>query len=381
MLIIHVLPHSIDDFWGKDFEHHSTRFISRLKRFSPDDQFELWTLSKSIQTPSSFQHRNGFLIRIFPCLSFLPLPVEFSFSMLKAVFFKAWKEKHAVWHLHSYYFWMYDALAILLFCLRQKFLAQHRGGGASFTLKAFLYTIYHYGFALPLTLRMAKKILVQNHREEKRLMVEYGIPLEKIVFFPNIVDGAEQEITPTHPSIFNDRLTMLYVGRFEHIKGVLVLIQHFLEILKKCPGSILQFVGKGSLEQAMREEIQKLGLEQQIRISPWISVAEVVSFYRSSTIFLYPNERTEGMPASLIEAQYHGLPAIGFKISGVEDVIANNETGFLVRSLPEFQEKTIMLLRDPTLRKQMSVAARKRAREQFSAEQFYPLLIKIYHRL
>ena len=38
----------------------------------------------------------------------------------------------------------------------------------------------------------------------------------------------------------------------------------------------------------------------------------------------------EGCPNALAEAMAHGLPAIGFKVNGVEQLIQHNETGWLV---------------------------------------------------
>ena len=59
----------------------------------------------------------------------------------------------------------------------------------------------------------------------------------------------------------------------------------------------------------------------------------------------------EGFPLALIEAMSIGLPVVGFlSCSGVNELIVDNETGFLCTDTEDMKQKIELLMKNPILR-------------------------------
>jgi glycosyltransferase involved in cell wall biosynthesis len=84
--------------------------------------------------------------------------------------------------------------------------------------------------------------------------------------------------------------------------------------------------------------------------------------YRSADIFVLPTIE-EGLALVIGEALSFGLPVITTVNSGAHDLFQNGREGFIVpiRSPEALAEKMQQLADDPTLREQMSTAARARS--------------------
>jgi len=73
---------------------------------------------------------------------------------------------------------------------------------------------------------------------------------------------------------------------------------------------------------------------------------------------------------ALLEAMASGRAAVCTAVGGVPEMLADRETGFLVppRNATALADKITTLLRDPTLRRHMGVAARRRIENEFSLQ-------------
>lgn len=67
----------------------------------------------------------------------------------------------------------------------------------------------------------------------------------------------------------------------------------------------------------------------------------------------------------LIQYMACGLPVVASPV-GVNEEIVQPESGFLVRSIPEWREALTKLIRDPALRRRMGAVGRRRAAEHYS---------------
>ena len=122
-----------------------------------------------------------------------------------------------------------------------------------------------------------------------------------------------------------------HVGRFSKQKNHTFLLDVFSEIHKKNPDTVLMLVGKGELENKIKEKIRALNLENNVIFTGVRS--DIPALLSAMDVFVFPSFY-EGMPNTVIEAQAMGLPCL------ISDTITKeaNVTG-LVRYMP---------LRDPT---------------------------------
>jgi glycosyltransferase involved in cell wall biosynthesis len=84
---------------------------------------------------------------------------------------------------------------------------------------------------------------------------------------------------------------------------------------------------------------------------------------------------------ALIEAQSQGLPAIGFDIDGVRDIIRHGYNGFLIKDIHELDHIIDKISDDSKLLKTMSEHSRRNIKEYFIDEIYFPHLIHIYSSL
>lgn len=388
--IIHILPHNIEDFIAGDyrnFDHHSTRFLAKIKRFWQKSQpgqkltQELWLLSKKFKKPSSLKHQNGFLVRLFPISWKLPLPLEISFPLLKEV--KNYQcQEQTIWHLHSYYLLMNDFLAANLAKKKQKFVVHFRGGGPSYTIKALWYTLYHYLIGLRISLNRADYVFVQNRTEEKRLLDFLRIKRGKVIYFPNSVPAAEiasenKTILQSPDKIFK----IIAAGRVEKINNNPKMLLCLEKILKQNPQAVLEIVG------IKKENRNLLALQkkipQRLQLTRWLDKKALLAKFQQAALFLHTNtkEGFEGSPMTLLEAQSQGLPAVALNISGVRNVIKNGYNGYLVKNLGELPGKISEIIKQKEKIPRLKQNSLKNIRENFTDEKYFPQLIAIYNNL
>ena len=76
-----------------------------------------------------------------------------------------------------------------------------------------------------------------------------------------------------------------------------------------------------------------------------------------------------------------GLPSVGIRSTGIENIIQDGQTGYLVNNdFDEFSNRMLRLLRDSADRQRMSELAYIRA-ERFSIGENCDLLLRHYHEL
>lgn len=98
-----------------------------------------------------------------------------------------------------------------------------------------------------------------------------------------------------------------HVGRFNQQKNHKFLIDIFNEIHKKDNNAHLLLIGKGELENEIRDKIERLELDKFVTIIA--PVANINEYYMAMDVFVFPSF-FEGMPNVIIEAQATGLPCV-----------------------------------------------------------------------
>ncbi len=168
-------------------------------------------------------------------------------------------------------------------------------------------------------------------------------------------------------------LRLVYLGRVVPWKGCRTLLD-IAALTRRRFGNrfTLHIIGdtlywsQGYREQ-LRIAIDELNLGEQCRLLPHTSSpAEMLSRYH---VFCNAS-RNEPFGRSLAEAQACGLPVIAFAGGGVNEIIDNGKTGFLVhqRSIADFADKIGLFLRDSRLIRTMGDAGAVRAEKLFARD-------------
>jgi len=130
---------------------------------------------------------------------------------------------------------------------------------------------------------------------------------------------------------------LLFVGRLTEKKGVQYLIDAMELVKNESPDSKLLIVGHGELEQKLRKQVDDLGLQEVVLFAGGVVNKELPAYYASADIFIGPSIQTadgdsEGFGLTFVEAAMSGCLLIGTRIGGIEDIIRDGQTGFLVPS-------------------------------------------------
>jgi glycosyltransferase involved in cell wall biosynthesis len=169
-------------------------------------------------------------------------------------------------------------------------------------------------------------------------------------------------------SPISDRPVVLFVGKVVEGKGVLDLLDAFSRVRVKIPDAELWIVGAGELVRKIRR-LQHSGNAGGIRILGLLPFSDVLGVYRQARVFVLPSYY-EGMPNVILEAMASGLPVIGSNVSGIPDLVADGETGYLVpvRKPGILAERMTDLISDKQLCTRMGSKGRERALAEFTWE-------------
>ncbi|MDP4118195.1 MAG: glycosyltransferase family 1 protein [Bacillota bacterium] len=104
-----------------------------------------------------------------------------------------------------------------------------------------------------------------------------------------------------------DSFVIGHVGRFNYQKNHAFLIDVFAGVIKECPNARLVLIGNGELEEKIKIQAGKLGIEDKILFPG--SIANVDQWYSAMDVFALPS-RYEGLPVVGVEAQASGVKCL-----------------------------------------------------------------------
>ena len=170
-------------------------------------------------------------------------------------------------------------------------------------------------------------VLVSNSLYEfyNKKMVERGLKC-KCVFIPNMLD----EIPEKTSQLTEERI--ISIGRLSYEKGFSDLIDIFKKFHDKYPTWHLDLVGDGALKDEIQKKIDDYNLTAAVTMHGYLNKMEINKLL-SKTSFYVMTSYTESFGIVLIEAMAYGIPCLAFtSAQGANDLISDNETGFLIQN-------------------------------------------------
>ncbi|HDR72760.1 MAG TPA: glycosyltransferase family 1 protein [Methanoculleus sp.] len=196
----------------------------------------------------------------------------------------------------------------------------------------------------------------------RNFLVAHGIPPEKIVVVPHIVENN------IHARSREKTYDILTLARLEPVKHIDVLIRAVHRVTASMPGIRVAIVGDGRDRKKLEALTQELGLEDHIMFAGFQQ--EVEQWFNRSRIFVLTSER-EGFPYTVVEAMLCGIPVIASNCGDIADVIADGCNGILIddyQDVDAFAASIVALLTDPDAMERMHANALKTAASLKSAD-------------
>ena len=191
---------------------------------------------------------------------------------------------------------------------------------------------------------------------------------------PNYIDCEQFQRGP--PA--NERpYDIVYVGRFERVKGTLKLARALTRLAKHRPNLRVQLVGDGSLYNEVERILYESGISNQVDFTGWIEHEKISSNLAAARVLVLPSE-SEGVPTSMLEAMACGTVPVASAVGGVPAVISDGETGFL---LPDNDPEAIARILDNVLDRDDLDAIGGHARAYIRQNHSYNATAKRFHSL
>ena len=187
-------------------------------------------------------------------------------------------------------------------------------------------------------------------RATAQACIDRGAASDKVIVIPNGIeprrfsldDDASQRPRqstaalpmPTSYNLPDDALLLCSTGRQVARKGFAWFVEQVMPLV---PQNVHYWlIGNGPQTRTIRSAIAKNRLENRVCLLGNVTDRDVKRIYRLADLFVMPNIRQpgtmEGFGVVLLEAGLCGLPALGARLEGIEDVIVEGQNGNLIES-------------------------------------------------
>jgi colanic acid/amylovoran biosynthesis glycosyltransferase len=206
-----------------------------------------------------------------------------------------------------------------------------------------------------------------------RMVRDFGLEEEQGFVNRPAIDvekfGFRKEKIPTKKTI------VISTGRLEYVKGFVFAFLGIQQLVKEGIDVEYRIVGGGKEEEYLRFLIQRLRLENSVKLMGPLSPDKVGLELAAADIYL-SSSLSEGISNAVLEAMAIGLPVVSTNVGGMPEVIEEGITGLLVEPYAPDQIKDAIkrYIDDPILK----VKCIKKARERIETEYSFERLIQVF---
>ncbi len=227
--------------------------------------------------------------------------------------------------------------------------------------------------ALLRTLRTCDHLIVTSEYFKDQLM-QHRFAAQKITVLPYLTPIPELQIEETYPRAKQ----ILFAGRIaDRYKGA----DFILDIFRRCKTDVrLVIVGGGAYLPTVKALCHRYGLDNRVVFAGIVPPNKMNDYFRQSLAFVMPSLWAEPFGMVGIEAMAVGTPVLAIDAGGVRQWLRHNITGYLVPWLDADQmaERIDHLATHPEIVKEMGMAARKTAIENYAEDRYVHSLLAIF---
>jgi len=212
-----------------------------------------------------------------------------------------------------------------------------------------------------------------------------GISTNKVILInngveiPQILTEVERQKLRSHYSIDQDEIVIGTVGRMllEEHKRFSDLINAFKLVVKKGIKAKLILVGDGPEKMNYEKLVGELKIQGQVIFVGY--QAKVSDFYSIFDIFSLVSAY-EAFGLVLAEAMLHKLPVVATRVGGMQYIVDDNQTGFLVEKfdVQRIADKLETLCCNEIVRKKYGQKGFDKAMSDFTEERYVKELENLY---
>lgn len=248
---------------------------------------------------------------------------------------------------------------------------------------------------LQLDYDICQRIIAVSESVKKNLVDRAGIPPELITVIPSGVYCSL--VTPETPcnekrfaSLPDAKQPVLSsgtvpvigtAGPLETVKGFPFFLGAAAKVLAAGQRDVEFLVaGAGPEEGNLRRLARQLGINDHVTFAP--NLVDFADAIAAIDVFCLPSLQ-QGIGTIMLEAMAMGRPVIATSVGGVNQVIRDKETGFLVppSDSDALARQILWLLENPDEARRIAQAAREEVLAEFSAERMLNDTLTVYREL
>jgi len=166
--------------------------------------------------------------------------------------------------------------------------------------------------------------------EDKVCIIPMGV--DTAVFYESNGSNARQKEMPGYAG----RNVLLFIGRIVEKKGIKYILEALKDYKNKDPSVLLVVAGDGPDVNELKNTAKKLQLDNHVDFIGYTVGDSKINLFRNCEVVLLPSIITddgdaEGFPVVLMEALAAGKICVATDVSGADDVIENEISGFLIK--------------------------------------------------
>ncbi|MDY7076290.1 MAG: glycosyltransferase family 4 protein [Chloroflexota bacterium] len=179
---------------------------------------------------------------------------------------------------------------------------------------------------------------------------------------------------------------VLYAGHISVRKGILELLQAVNMVRQRIPDLQVRLAGRMSSDQTYIEQVRSYvrdhSLEDCIRFLGPLDEKNLLDEYARCTLLVLPS-RQETAPMVIEEAMAARVPVVATRVGGVQDLVSDGRTGFVVElgDTKGLADAMVRTLADADLRARMGEAGRIEADRRFRADAVACQTRKVYDQI
>jgi glycosyltransferase involved in cell wall biosynthesis len=212
---------------------------------------------------------------------------------------------------------------------------------------------------------------------------KYGADAAKITIIHSPISKTTIDLFKQPNAIKNNKLKIISVGRFHWVKGYKLALDA-CKLLKEQQIPFLYTIVAGDIiPEELLFQRNQLGLQKEVIFTSLLPQKEVFEKIQESDVLLLPSYK-EGIANVVLEAMALGTLVISTDGGGMEEVIKQGETGWLVPVRnPQAIAKALLEVQNTSLEERSKIINNAHAfvKEQFNAEKVISEFCEFYDRI
>lgn len=207
-------------------------------------------------------------------------------------------------------------------------------------------------------------------KEMKRKLIDLGVREEKLLLIPYGIDLSKFQADPSK----KEKHIFLAVGRFIAKKSPMATIRAFAKVRAHHKEAQLIMIGKkDGLYQECEALVKELDIASAVNFTGIKSPAEIARYMQQATVFVQhsvtaPNGDKEGTPNTVLEAAACELPVVSTRHAGIPEAVLDGQTGWLVEEhdVDAMAQHMLRLIQNTDEAMRMGMAGRKHIEEHYN---------------